>query len=122
MSIADKYRKGYVEYQFEHWPFTGTILLSRNVENVKKIRKLFSVLLSRTIAQQIIKDRRLVAGMIQVNFLGHQETFSVVANDMEFVAVNVDNEEDCREMIEAIMTGNTNNTECSGIDQSVWRN
>lgn len=122
MSIADKYRKGYTEYQFEHGPFTGTILLSRNVENVKKIRKLFSVLLSRTIAQQIVKDRRLVAGMIQVNFLGHQETFSVVANDMEFVAVNVDNEEDCREMIEAIMTGNTDNTECSGIDQSVWRN
>lgn len=119
MSIADKYRKGYTEYQFEHGPFTGTILLSRNVEDVKKIRKLFSVLLSRTIAQQIIKSRKLVAGMIQVHFLGQRETFSVVANDMDFVAVNVDNEEDCREMIEAILESSTDNSECSGIDHNV---
>lgn len=125
MSISQKYKQGYVEYQFDHGPFSGTILLSKNVEDVRKIRRLFSVLLSRTLAQQIVKSRKFVVGMIQVTFYGNKETFAVVADDFEFVAVNVDSEEDCREMIEAMLPCNaeiTNNGNITGIDHNTWRN
>lgn len=125
MSIGQKYKKGYVEYQFDHGPFLGTILLSKNVEDVRKIRNLFAKLLSRTLMQQIVKSRKFVVGMIQVTFCGSRETFAVVADDFEFVAVNVDSEEDCKEMIEAMLPCNSelnDNAECTGIDHNPWRN